>query len=114
MFQYYVSDDAGAMHWDWMYEFPAAPLFHYVALQLPPKPFEGGEAPPSAAEQLALVLPPESYWLIPKCIERNFLVKAPEYFPKQWSYFHLGKRHFWECEAHIPIPTIRQLRKLVK
>jgi 5'-3' exonuclease len=117
-FKYYTS---GITDWDWMYEFPAAPLFQYVADAAWPSEAAGTSEPPtkSAAqptpeEQLALVLPPESYWLLPPCKERQFLAAAPEYFPKSWNYHHLGKRHFWECEAHIPLPTLRVLRQIVR
>lgn len=109
VYEYYVGDPA-KVDWDWMYEFNAAPLFSYVVAQ-PHAALKGPEGPPpTAQEQLALVLPRESYRLLPKCKEREFLCCAPEYFPEKWSYFHFGKRFFWECEAHIPIPTIRFLR----
>jgi 5'-3' exonuclease len=99
---------------DFMYEFASAPLFADVIgrhLKGPSVP----QAPPATpSEQLALVLPRESYHLIPKCPERMFLVAAPEYFPEKWHYHHLGKRHFWECEAGIAVPTIRVLRDAIR
>lgn len=115
-YKYYTS---GITDWDWMYEFAAAPLFKYVARAAWPC-CPGPQAttttgpPPTPEEQLALVLPPASYWLLPACRERQFLAAAPEYFPKSWNYHHLGKRHFWECEAHIPLPTLRVLRQIVR
>lgn len=117
VYQYYIGDPS-KVDWDWMYEFNSAPLFEYVANGAgAPKPhmaLKGPQGPPPTPhEQLALVLPRESYRLIPKCKERNFLHRAPEYFPQKWSYFHFGKRFFWECEAHIPVPTIRFLRHVL-
>ncbi len=114
-FRYYTS---GITDWDWMYEFAAAPLFqHVVAASWAaegPSTASTSVPPPTPEEQLALVLPPQSYWLLPPCKERQFLAAAPEYFPKSWNYHHLGKRHLWECEAHIPLPTLRVLRQIVR
>jgi 5'-3' exonuclease len=109
-YKYYTT---GITDWDWMYEFSSAPLFKYIATAAWPTAWSTS-APPTPEEQLALVLPPASYWLLPACRERQFLAAAPEYYPKSWTYHHLGKRHFWECEAHIPLPTIRLLRQIVR
>ncbi len=113
-FDYYVG--SGAPAWDWHYAFAAAPLFEHVVAGANSAAAAVWPAVqvPTPEEQLALVLPPESYHHIPKCPERQFLVAAPEYFPRHWSYFHLGKRHFWECEAHVPMPTLRFLRSVLK
>jgi hypothetical protein len=48
-------------------------------------------------EQLAAVLPLESWGLIPPCAERSLPL--------------LGKRFFWECEAMIPIPSIMEIKR---
>lgn len=109
-YKYYTT---GITDWDWMYEFPAAPLFEFVA-KATWRHADTNTPPPTPEEQLALVLPPASYWLLPPCKERQFLAAAPEYFPKSWNYHHLGKRHFWECEAHIPLPTLRVLRQIIR
>lgn len=115
-FDYYVSGTVA--DWDWHYEFAAAPLFTEVvkAADSSEARFSMGtrlDTAPLPREQLTLVLPPESYHLIEPCPERQFLTLRPEYFAP-WSYFHLGKRHFWECEAHVPMPTIRLLRSLMR
>ena len=113
-FTYYCKG-ADNISFDWMYNYPTAPLFSSVARQF--RGFEGvmpsDEGKPTANEQLALVLPAESYWLIPRCPERQPLAKAQCLFPKKWEYYSFGKRLFWECEAHIPIPTIKQVRELI-
>jgi 5'-3' exonuclease len=116
VFQYYTKDCL-AVDYDWTYNYPIAPLFCAVSGLIAA---QGGlvfedvpisdETKPSALEQLALVLPKESYWLLPKCKEREFFIKGSNFFPDSWHYYSFGKRHFWECEAEIPIPTIRQLR----
>lgn len=117
-YDYYV---LGRVNWDWMYEFSAAPLFKYVAETRWPITVENSEskapvcesAPPTPNEQLALVLPLESYWLLPPCLERKLFEGAPELFPSKWSFHHLGKRHFWECEANIPVPSLTFVRSVV-
>ena len=110
-FDYYVRGHVS--DWDWCYEFAAAPLFEEIVKvgpwTLTPRLTES----PAPHEQLSLVLPPESYHLIPPCPERQFMALRSEYFGA-WSYFHLGKRNFWECEAHVPMPTIRLLRSLMR
>lgn len=118
-FDYYVR---GAASWDWMYEFGAAPLFKYVVETRWPEAVGSSEpeaadcmaTKPTPQEQLALVLPRESYWLIPACPERQLLAAAPELFPSKWSFHHLGKRHFWECEANIPVPSLAFVRSVVR
>jgi 5'-3' exonuclease len=100
----------------YMYNYPTAPLFEAVAAV-----FNGFDLPaiaaderrPTAHEQLALVLPSRSYWLIPKCKERKLFAAAPQLFPSEWQYYSFGKRFFWECEPEIPIPTIQELRELL-
>jgi 5'-3' exonuclease len=108
-YDYYVH---GIVNWDWMYEFGAAPLFKYVIEAAWPQMTSKG-APPTPLEQLALVLPRESYWLLPPCPERQLLVLAPELFPAKWSFHHLGKRNFWECEANIPVPRLAFVRSVL-
>ena len=119
VFQYYCVD-CMAVDYDWNYNYPIAPLFTAVSGLIRANGgavFEdftaGSSAPPSSLEQLALVLPKESYWLLPKCREREFMIHGSHYFPESWHYYSFGKRHFWECEAEIPIPTIRELRSLL-
>ena len=65
-------------------------------------------------EQLALVLPLESWSLIPDCVERSFPLLAPQYYPSTFSFDSVGKRYFWECEAVIPVPTILELKDIMK
>ncbi len=113
-YDYYV---LGRVNWDWMYEFGAAPLFKYIVESKWPRAFSESKAPaapPTPQEQLALVLPRESYWLLPQCPERQLLAAAPELFPSKWTFHHLGKRHFWECEANIPVPTLAFVRSVVR
>lgn len=112
----YYCKGADSVSFMYMYNYPTAPLFETVAAV-----FNGFDLPavaaderrPTAHEQLALVLPAKSYWLIPKCRERQLLAAAPQLFPNEWHYYSFGKRFFWECEPEIPIPTIQELREIL-
>jgi 5'-3' exonuclease len=64
-------------------------------------------------EQLTLVLPLESWSLIPPCKEKQFPSLAPQFYPAAFSFESVGKRFFWECEAQIPIPSIRELKAVL-
>jgi 5'-3' exonuclease len=116
-FNYYCKG-AAAVSFDWMYQYPVAPLFSEVSRIFPSIGFNTMEAPtdfvlPTRYEQLALVLPAASWSLLPKCKERQLLVRAPWLYPREWSYHSFGKRFFWECEAHIPIPSIKDVRDIL-
>jgi 5'-3' exonuclease len=64
-------------------------------------------------EQLALVLPLESWSLIPDCMEKKLPMLAPQFFPSSFDFEAVGKRMWWECEPLIPIPTVLELKALV-
>jgi 5'-3' exonuclease len=66
------------------------------------------------AEQLALVLPLESWGLIPPGVERQLPQLAPQFFPAAFSFESVGKRFFWECESMIPLPTILEVKALLQ
>lgn len=113
-FNYYCNG-ASCVSFDWMYNYSVAPLFEAISEQFLSVGFSAMEPsdPPTTREQLALVLPAASWSLLPKCKERELLVRAPWLFPDQWTYHSFGKRFFWECEAHIPIPTIKDVRDIL-
>jgi len=52
--------------------------------------------------QLIMVLPIESYALLPTD-KRGLPFKSPEYYPKVWAFFSAGRRMLWECEPMIPM-----------
>ena len=64
-------------------------------------------------EQLVLVLPLESWSLIPACPEKRISMIAPQFFPSTFEFESVGKRFFWECEAMIPILTVMELKALI-
>ncbi len=63
-------------------------------------------------EQLACVLPLESWSLLRDKELRQIVVIAPHYWPKKFSLFMAGRTMMWECPALIPTITPSSLRTL--
>jgi hypothetical protein len=61
-------------------------------------------------EQLAMVLPLESWNFIRDPALRSLPQKLPHYWPKSYGFFSAGKTFMWECEPEIPILTISKIR----
>jgi len=101
--------------WSWMYPWSYPPLWedilNYSTLNPIDAPrYENVFLKPE--EQLALVLPLRSWWLLRDSVLR----KLPYVVPHMWN-FHLsfctaGKRMMWECDPHIPLLTPNKLRFL--
>lgn len=72
-----------------------------------------GYGPLKPQEQLALVLPIASYWLIRDRVLRRLPSIAPELWPKKFELFMAGRKQLWECEALIPLLTPQRLRVLL-
>jgi 5'-3' exonuclease len=68
--------------------------------------------PLQPTDQLAMVLPMESYHLLPTKYQQ-FPKDHPELFPVEAPFFSLGRRFLWECELMIPLvqPAILQAWK---
>lgn len=64
-------------------------------------------------EQLCLVLPIDSWWLLSSSPQRRLVEKAPWFFPESFSFGSIGKRYFWECEAEIPVPSILEIKQIL-
>jgi 5'-3' exonuclease len=65
-------------------------------------------------EQLVLVLPLESWSLIPPCVEKRLPQLAPQFYPSMFSFESVGKRYFWECESMIPLPSILEVKEIIR
>jgi hypothetical protein len=65
-------------------------------------------------EQLALVLPMESWHLVRNSKLRMLPVVLPQYFPRAFGFESLGKYWMWECEANIPILMPGRMRSVLK
>jgi len=102
--------------YEWYYPFSLPPLWKWLAKEKEPsrltvRLFAEDIRP---VEQLALVLPLSSWSLLPPCPERAFPQIAPQFFPERFGFESVGKRFFWECEAKIPIPSMMELKALVR
>lgn len=102
---------------EWFYPFSLPPLWSWVLEEIVRSGLpafagtvqvRGSEIQP--CEQLALVLPVDSWSLLPPCPQRALPYRAPHLFPTEFSFDSVGKRFFWECESMIPIPTIREIQ----
>jgi 5'-3' exonuclease len=65
-------------------------------------------------EQLAMVLPKESWHFIRDARLRELPEKAPQFWPTAFSFFSAGRFFLWECEPEIPLlylPVVRALSK---
>lgn len=61
-------------------------------------------------EQLALVLPMNSWSLLLKTPFRTLPSKIPQYWPQEFALETFAKRFGWECEPMIPMLTPARLR----
>jgi len=99
---------------NWYYPFTLPPLWSWLCEERCPV-FPGAVqvrvTDIRPVEQLAAVLPLESWGLIPPCAERSLPLLAPYWFPSSFSFHSVGKRFFWECEAMIPIPSIMEIKR---
>jgi 5'-3' exonuclease len=94
--------------WEWLSEFS-----HSNSLPTFPDKVMIRAADIQPIEQLALVLPLRSWYLIPiGSKERRFPLLAPQYFPATFGFEKIGKNVEWEWEAKIPIPTIVELKAI--
>jgi 5'-3' exonuclease len=65
-------------------------------------------------EQLSLVLPLESWSLIPDGPEKMLPKLAPQFYPSAFTFESTGKRFFWECESLIPLPSILEVKEIIR
>ena len=71
-------------------------------------------SPVAPQEQLAMVLPMDSWWLVRSAKLRGLPGRVPIYWPSGFGFFSVGRRWLWECEAEIPILTIDRMRILTQ
>ena len=103
--------------YSWYFPWSVPPLWGDLVEQFSKGP-AGLEAPaPSSPvapqEQLAMVLPMESWWLVRNPKLRALPLKAPVFWPASFGFFSAGRRWLWECEPEIPVIGVERLRQLV-
>jgi len=102
--------------YNWYYPWSMPPLWTDIgkglgAVESVPIVVRGVDIQP--VEQLCLVLPPASWDLIPSAKHKGLITKAPYLYPKGFRFSSVGRRFFWECEAEIPIPSIREVKAIL-
>ena len=102
----------------WMYPWSLPPSWRSLRvyleikdkqIQAPPLQ-EGADIQPT--EQLAMVLPRESWSIQKDSRFQTLSEKLPHFWPKTYGFFSAGKMFMWECEAEIPLlllPTLRSV-----
>lgn len=106
----------------WYYPYSLPPLWRDLILYMNGPYFDSAdswkqltdEEPIKPQEQLSMVLPYGSWWLIRDKDLKMLPHKAPQYWPLSHTVFSVGKKWMWECEAQIPLLTINTLRMLLK
>lgn len=111
---YYLGKDVNMM---WMFPSWIPPLWSDLA-----KYIESGEDcvkeyclvdPIRPEEQLAMVLPLDSWGLVRDQRLRRLPALAPQMWPAQFSFFSAGRKWLWECEARVPVLTAERLREIL-
>jgi 5'-3' exonuclease len=102
---------------EWMFPWSYPPLWRDLALtveSLETMPIGSSDARIALKpqEQLALVLPVESWLLIRDSGLAGLPTKAPVFWPTTFEFVSLGRRQLWECEPAIPSMTPARLRSL--
>lgn len=113
--QYYLGNDINK---EWCYPWFLPPLWSDL-LQVLESRSELLDAPLAGdsfvkpQEQLAMVLPLESYWLIRDKKLRELPKLASQLWPSSFKLFTAGHKQTWECEAQIPLFFPSRLRYLL-
>jgi 5'-3' exonuclease len=71
-------------------------------------------ADPTPEEQLAMVLPLDSWGLIRSSAHRRLPSLAPQFWPSEFTFFSAGRKWLWECEALIPPLSAARLREILE
>lgn len=61
-------------------------------------------------EQLAMVLPLQSWHFIEEPSLRSLPYQFPQFWPESFGFFSAGRTHMWECEPLIPLLRVERLR----
>lgn len=98
---YYTGNKKIDMYWYYPWYLP--PLFKDIVgvpFVRPKSDVAPNEITPIG--QLMMVLPIESYALLPSWA-RGLPYERPEFYPSTWTFFSCGRRQLWECEPMIPM-----------
>ena len=105
--RYYVGSEVDQK---WYFHWYLPPLWSDLAAWMDKSELFSGAMsnlePIKPQEQLSLVLPLQSYWLVRDKGLRRLPVEKPQYWPKSFELFTAGHKQMWECEAIIPILVV--------
>lgn len=110
VYDYYTGQRSIPM--TWMFPASLPPLWTEVASRMPesiPKIQVLDAKALEPQQQLTMVLPLSSWYLIRQPKFRKLPQDNPQYFPKGFGFFSVGRRHLWECEpniCHLPISLV--------
>lgn len=96
--------------WEWHYPWHVPPCWSDLATTELHHVNWTASAALKPQEQLALVLPRESWVLLRDKELRRIINLAPHYWPTQFRLFTAGRNMIWECPALIPTITPSYLR----
>ena len=114
--QYYTGRPVDTM---WCYPWFLPPLWSDIkeylnSHELPRSSSQNTEFKVKPQEQLALVLPVQSWSLIRDHSLRKITSIAPQFWPTSFTLFTAGHKYTWECEAMIPLLTPARLHSYLK
>jgi 5'-3' exonuclease len=102
----------------WCFSRLLPPLWCDLARYLRTVPYEPFSMeisdPIQPSEQLAMVLPVESWNLIEEVSFRSLPSHLPQFWPQSFGFFSVGRTRMWECEALIPVLPVERIRSAVK
>ncbi len=103
--------------WDWYYPFDHAPFLNDMArnkFDFNSVKFKIGE-PLTPCEQLLIVLPKETSYLVPKLFRKimtNINGSASHLYPDKFELDMIGKKKYWMCSPILPNLEINLIRKM--
>jgi 5'-3' exonuclease len=103
----------------WYYPWFLPPLWSDIkeylnSQELPRSSSQNTDFKVKPQEQLALVLPLQSWSLIRDHSLRKLTTIAPQFWPNSFVLFTAGHKYTWECEAMIPLLTPARLHSYFK
>ena len=110
IFRYYTGKP---ISYEWMYPWHLPPTWASLRSTIP-RPSPPPTPPLKPQEQLAIVLPRGSWYLVRDPILKTLPTRCPSLWPTTFGFQMAGKRAFWECEALIPLFTPQRLRMLLR
>ncbi len=88
-------------------------LVRYLETHTHEEPVWQDSSPIQPAEQLAMVLPLESWHFVEDPDLRYLPTLLPQFWPSAFGFFSVGRSRLWECEALVPSLSVDRVRAAV-